>query len=472
MGQKPRELTPHAGPYHYLGAEMRTWRTQRRLSLAKLGRKITFNPSYMARVERGEQAPSADLVTAYDHALSAGGSLVRIYRRITEGGGVDTLLRGHVSSPEPHVSNDHVSLEGESGIRAVSSEGISVPVRTDDGRIIFVSLSRRALLSVLGAGAALAATAETAGAASIAPPPDLAVSGMNPIEHLRVTRRVLIDNDNLFGPLQLVPVVQRQIAAIKALRESLRGSDRIQLLQLQAQYSELCAWLHQDAGNFRASQHWIREALEMSHMAGDSELTAFILARRAQLAGDMLDSVSAVDAAEAAEAMVPSRSRLAAVAATYAAHGYALRDDAAACKRAYDRAHDLRESMDPDPASPWGVWLDAAYIDVQRAHSLNLLGEHTSAAEAFRKAINELPAGYHRDRGVYLAREALAHAGAGEAAQAATIGLQALRIGVETGSARITRELVHLDQELTQWHAVSNVAEFKEAMTESVLHQA
>ncbi|MCM2418997.1 helix-turn-helix transcriptional regulator [Streptomyces sp. RKAG293] len=472
MGQRPNDLTPHASPQHYLGAEMRSWRSQRGLSLGKLSKLIRFNTSYMARVERGGQAASVELVKAYDRQLQAGDSLNRIQRSILEGASLDVLLRGHVANPGTHVAKEPVALAAQAALEAPSAEGISVPVRTDDGRIIFVSLSRRAMIGALGAGAALAATSDLPAAASVPRQPNLLLSGADPIQHLRETRRVLIDNDNLFGPHRVIPLVQQQIAAIKALRADRRGTDRRQLIQLQTQYSELCGWLYQDVGDFRAAQHWMHEALEASHMSGDPELTVYVLARRGQLAGDMRDPVEAVDVAEAAEDLAAPRSRLAAVAATYAAHGHALRNDPAACQQAYDHARDLLGTMDSDPASPWGVWLDAPYIEVQRAHSLAILGDHRAAAEGFRSAIVRLPPGYHRDRGVYLAREAVAHAGAGEAEQAATVGAQALSIGIETGSARITQELARLDGDLDKWRAVPAVADFKTAMDDALIHQA
>ncbi|GLV86571.1 hypothetical protein Slala03_62600 [Streptomyces lavendulae subsp. lavendulae] len=472
MGQRPNDLTPHASPQHYLGAEMRAWRTHWGLSLGKLSGSILFNSSYMARVERGGQAASADLVRAYDDALGASGSLVRLHASILEGVSLDALPKGDVANRRTHVANGSVALAGESGIQAPSEEGMSVPVRSDDGRIIFVSLSRRALIGALGAGAAIAASSDLSAAASPAPRADLVASGADPIELLQATRKVLIDNDNLFGPHKVIPTVQQQIAAIKELRADRRGTDRRQLLQLQTQYSELCGWLYQDLGDFRAAQHWMREALEASHMSGDDELTTYILARRSQLAGDMNDPIEAVDVAEAAEDRAAPRSRLAAVAATYGAHGHALRNDPLSAQRAYEHALELHAGMDPDPRSPWGVWLDAAYIDVQRAHSLAALGDHRGAAEGFRNAIGRLPAGFHRDRGVYLGREAVSLARAGEAEQAAAVGLQALSIAKETGSDRISRELAQLDGILDQWRTVPGVTDFKGALTDAVLRQA
>lgn len=66
---------------------------------------------------------------------------------------------------------------------------------------------------------------------------------------------------------------------------------------------------------------------------------------------------------------------------------------------------------------------------------------------------------------MYLAREALAHAGAYDPEHAAAAGLQALAIAEETGSGRIIYELAGLDSELMRWTKIPAVAEFREALT-------
>ena len=95
----------------------------------------------------------------------------------------------------------------------------------------------------------------------------------------------------------------------------------------------------------------------------------------------------------------------------------------------------------------------------------SVLGKHEHAAAVFQQAIRDLPPAYRRDRGVYLAREALAHAGAHDPEQAAAAGLQALAIAEETGSGRIIYELATLDDGLTRWATVPAVSEFREALT-------
>jgi len=241
---------------------------------------------------------------------------------------------------------------------------------------------------------------------------------------------------------------------------------------MQSQYAEFCSWLYQDAGDHHAAQYWIDRALEWSHVAVDRELTVFILARKAQLAGDMRQAGDAVDVAEAALSMAPVGSRLAAVAATYAAHGYSLAGNREKTIRAYDRARSLLHAVEPTDSTKWGGWLDEPYIAVHQAHSLAVLGDHSSAANGFQTAIDALPKSYTRDRGVYLARSAVANAGGNQAEHAAKIGLSALAIGIETGSDRIMRELVHLRDILPKSSIETDVSNFHAAMNDILGRQS
>lgn len=209
-------------------------------------------------------------------------------------------------------------------------------------------------------------------------------------------------------------------------------------------------------------------ALEWAHVSGDVDSAAFILARKSQLAGDMQDPAEAVAVAEASMRLAGGRSRIGGVAATYASHGYGLAGERAACDRLCDNA---RESLDDAGGTglPWAKFFDAAYIGVHHARSLAALGDYERAAEIFRSALNGLNGDYHRDRGVYLAREAAAYAGAGEADHAAGIALQALAVGAETRSGRIFTELGTVEQRLTPAASSPAVRAFTEALNSVVL---
>jgi hypothetical protein len=82
-----------------------------------------------------------------------------------------------------------------------------------------------------------------------------------------------------------------------------------------------------------------------------------------------------------------------------------------------------------------------------------------------------MPGGYHRDRGVYLARHAAACAGAREPEQAVSLGTQALRIAQDTGSGRIVDALAQLDSRLQQWEKTARVVEFRASFNDILLHE-
>lgn len=470
MGQRPNELTPDASPVHAWGAELRALREGRGMSLRKLAADALIDHSHLGRFERAEREPDRSQVLRLDGALDANGSLVRQWDRMRQARGDE----GHVASSAAHVAKPSVDLVGSLPLQAPSDgEGISIPCRLEDGSVVWVALYRRALLrGGIGIGGAAAVGLGSPAVAVPAARRARATSayGSTPVEHLRRTRRLLIDSDNLLGPRQILGTVREHIDVIGQLRRDAQGADRRSLLELQTQFGEFLSWLYQDLGDATQAQHWLDRAFQWSHTVGDSELTAYVLARKAQLAGDMADVTEVVDLAEAAQRMAAPRSRLAAVARTFEAYGHALRGESSQSERALDSVRNSLDVVASDPG-PWGVWLDASYVEVHRAHGLEALGRHQDAAEAFAGAIRALPDGYHRDRGVYLARQAVALAGARAPEQASAVGLQALAVAEDTGSGRIVTELARLDQALAPWGKVPEAADFRTTLSSSPLYE-
>lgn len=472
MGQQRRVLTPEKSALHLWGSELRAWRDRRSLSLAGLHELIRYDRSYLARLERAEQFPPKHVAEACDRALNTEGELIRLWNM------ADRERRnhpGHVANREEHVANLARAMDLPPVDQTSSeAEGVVVPCRALDGRIIWVSVPRRMfLLGGLGAAAGAVVGPNRTGPTgpTIRMPRIPDADDVSPVEHLRRVRRVLIDSDNLLGPGHIIPTVHEHIGVIQQLRADQEGADRRSLLHLQAEYAEFAGWLHQDAGDFQRAQFWLDRALEWAHATGDQEMVTFVMARKGQLAGDMRDCSGAVDLAEAAATIARDGSRLQATAATYGAYGHALAGRGTVSLRALDNARELAGRPNDDPGSPWATWLDDAYIEVHRARCLSVLGNHTQAAEIFQQAIKDLPQSFRRDRGVYLAREALAHAGAEDPEQAAATGLCALAIAQETKSGRIITELVRLDSELTRWKTARSVADFREALTSVIPSQ-
>lgn len=475
MGQRPNELTPHASPRHFWGAELRNLRTSNGLSLADLGRRLHVNASYLAKIERAERPVHPELASDCDRVLKTGGALVRLYALIESGDAReerDVSRPGQdVASSNGHVANTPVSMAAEevSAAPLKSNGEITLPVRTPDGRIVYVPLSRRHFLQGLGATAAGIVTTPAANAlASTAPSSNDQAA---PIEHFQALRKTLADSDNLFGPRRVIATVREQINLMQDLRKSYRGTDLRDLLRVQTEYADLLGWLHQDSGDHPAAAFWLDRALEWAHMSADQDAVVFILSRKSQLAGDVGDGAEAIAAAEAGIRMSTPHSRLAAIATTQSIRGYALLGDEAGCSRAYDAARELLTGAQPDTLS-WGQFFDTSYIDVHHAQSQVLLGNYQTAAEKYDNAIAAMPRGFRRDQGVYLAREALAYAGGKEAEHAANLAISALTIGAETGSGRILGELGQVHGALEPWQTVSAVRQFRDTYTDTLLQQS
>ncbi|MCX5230428.1 DNA-binding protein [Streptomyces sp. NBC_00233] len=353
---------------------------------------------------------------------------------------------------------------GQAGSAGDDEDTVVVPARIH-GRILFVPVPRRVVLASGLAG--LAATAVPATTATAAT--ELADLG-SPFEHFAQLRRVMIQADNLIGPRHVLPALQQHLVSLAVRRRAARGADAVAFLALETRYEELAGWFAQDIGDERAARGHTAKALDASHIAGDSDLTAYILGRKAQLAVDTGHPSDALGLATAARRTARAGSRLEVIAILHEAHAHAVLGEGDEARRAYDSALTLLGSADTDGV--WGSWLDTAYVNTARARSLAALGEYEQAAAGFDSAIAALPPSYRRDRGVYLARAARAHAGTGNMPLAARIGAQAVGIAAETGSARIIGQLDRLDRMLIPAAAEDGVAEFRAALDRIVLHPA
>ncbi|MEV6654953.1 helix-turn-helix transcriptional regulator [Streptomyces sp. NPDC051219] len=483
MGQRPNQLTPGAGPWHRWGHELREIRISRRLSQQSLATLALIDRSHLARLERAERPVPRQIAVVVDEVLDACGALVRLWEwaerqapRFCTGDAPVGQERGlsrartldHGASPAADGASAAVDVAsgmfGQAGSDTDDADTVVVPCRVH-GRILFVPVPRRVVLASSLAG--LAATALPAPAAIAS---SISSDMGSPVEHYTQLRRVLIQTDNLIGPRHVLPALRQHLVQLTMRRRTARGSDAVRLLALETRYEELAGWLAQDIGDERTAHGHTARALDASHITGDSDLTAYILGRKAQLAVDTGHPTDALGLAAAARRTARPGSRLEVIAVMHQAHAHAVLGDAPQALHEYDTALALLGRTDND--SVWGSWLDEAYIHTARARSLAVLGRYEQAAEGFDTAIAALPAAYRRDRGVYLARAARANAGTGNTLLAAQIGLQAVGIAAETGSARIISQLDRLDHALAPAAREQGVPEFREALDRIVLHPA
>ncbi|GAA1974478.1 tetratricopeptide repeat protein [Amycolatopsis minnesotensis] len=357
------------------------------------------------------------------------------------------------------------------------NEMVVFPATSHSGDVVNVNVPRRTILAgSLGVISGTGFLGENSSINEFSNVPDsnsdeqassLLDSEVNPVSHFTQMKSVLADNDNLFGPGKIMETVREQIATMQSLRRQWRGEDYHRLVGVQTQFADLLGWLYQDSGKYEEASFWIDRSLQWAHSSREPNTAAFILARRSQLSSDLGDAPEAIDSGEAALAM--SRSpRVSAVAATFAAHGYALRGDATESAKLYDLARSQLEHLNTTPEDKYGLFFTAEYLSVYEGHSFAALGEYAKSAEAFQTALRGLPSTFRRDRGVYLAWQALAKAGAADPDTAVEIGTKALWIARETNSSRILHYLRQLNKELeAKWPKANSVKKFTAALTGS-----
>ena len=106
-------------------------------------------------------------------------------------------------------------------------------------------------------------------------------------------------------------------------------------------------------------------------------------------------------------------------------------------------------------AEQWGTAClrNPQYVEVQRATCYTRLGEARAADRLWSQIIPSAPTAARRDVGVWTARQATAVAKGGEPERAVELSRSAVRIALDTGSARARRELGTVETAMRPWQA-------------------
>ncbi|MDV5148565.1 Twin-arginine translocation pathway signal [Streptomyces sp. SBC-4] len=257
--------------------------------------------------------------------------------------------------------------------------------------------------------------------------------------------------DMLLGPHDLIGTLGPQYQLIDKLTRSATGETRRGLLRVGAAYAALVGWLYQDAGDLSAASFWRGVTQEIALRARDPHLVGYAMVNFAQVRTDLGDGAGVVDLCEAAlddDQVVP---KIRVMAMQQQAHGASLMRDRGAVDRLIDEAGRILPRVDDD--LPWGnaCRRTPGYLEVQRATCYGRLGLGVEASDLWSQVLNVVPATARRDRGVYMARHATAAATAREPEQAVEIARDVAVIAVETGSARMRRELATLELAMRPW---------------------
>jgi transcriptional regulator with XRE-family HTH domain len=431
------EHDPGGATAEVLGIALRELREQAGLSLRELGRRALYDYTRLSRAEHGDILIPEHQVQILDDVLHAGGLLV-------------SLRRGMPAAPAAVTARP---------CNVAGSEPVILEIRLPGGGGITMSLSRRQFTQILATGA-LSAAFPPGGS------PDDAARATSALEQparvdakvLGYFRRTLAEfyrADKMLGPGRLIGPVLAQIHVLDGLRRSARPPHADPLFQVLSQYGEMAGWLLQDSGDLDAAASWSRRAAEWAQCAGDANMTAYMLVRQANIAVLEGDHAAVVQLAAAARRTPgPVDPKLTALALQQQARGHARLGDQRDCLALLDQATDTltRHPRVTTPGAPdYLQAYDLRTLTEQSAACHQLTGHPGTAVTILETAIAQTSPALARDRGHLTAKLAVAitRTRQPDPARAASLGLQALAVARDTGSARITGELRTLDQQLT-----------------------
>lgn len=250
MAQRQAELTPHASPAHFWGAELRTRRLAKGMSLDALGKLVYRDRSYLAKIERGQRSIPPDLARACDQAVGAEGTLIRLHALIASTDG------GYVASSDDDVANapDRVARDASPLDHGASLADL-LPTPRSGG------------------------SPHQSGLA-IPRPPAIAEHGDSDyLESIRGYIRSLISLDNRFGGADLVKIAVRFFNSLhnQLGAGSYDRSIETDLNAAAGELAEVVGWLAYDAELHDLVRRMNQESLYFSRLAGDRTIELLTL---------------------------------------------------------------------------------------------------------------------------------------------------------------------------------------------------
>ncbi len=435
------------------GLTLRQLRDQAGLSLRELGKRALYDYTRLSRAERGQILIPERQVQVLDDVLHADGLL--------------TALRRGAAASAPGALAGHCSVAG--------SGSVILDIRLPSGGSITMSLSRRQFAQLLATGALSSAlpgirtTEDAARSARALDEPARLDS-----EVLGYFRRALDEYyraDKMLGPRRLIGPVLAQIDVLDELRRGARPPYADPLLRILARYGEMAGWLLQDSGALEAAANWSRQAGEWAHCAGDVNMAAYMLIRQANIAALADDHAGVVQLAAAARRIPgPVDPKLIALALQQQARGHVRLGEHHDCFTLLDRAagtlHEHPHVTDQD-APVYLHQYDLRALTEQSAACYLAAGRADAAVTILEDTIAATSPVLARDRGHLTSKLAVAitRTAQPDPARAASLGLQALSVARDTGSARIMRELRTLDAQLTErWPGYPASRSFRDAL--------
>jgi dienelactone hydrolase len=270
--------------------------------------------------------------------------------------------------------------------------------------------------------------------------------------------------DMLLGPRALINTVTAQCNLIGQLMDNADEPTRQRMAVVGTSFSTFAAWLYLDTGDIAAALYWHDTAQEMAHRSRDREAIACALVDRAMARTDQGIGAAVVDLCNGALVDAGHLSpEIRVFALQQQAHGASLLGDRRQADTLLDAAGELIDQVDVE------VWGTAClrtphYVEVQRATCYGRLGLAREALGVWQQVIPAAPSNARRDVGVWMARQATLSASLREPERTVELARHAVKVALETGSARVRRELATTEITMTPWQAEPVGQDFAEAL--------
>ncbi|WP_305787281.1 helix-turn-helix domain-containing protein [Symbioplanes lichenis] len=374
------------------GPELRRQRLQARLSLAELGAKVHYSPSYLSRLETGERRPSEDVARKLDQALRING-----------------VLQGMLGRP---VEPDDGASEGWLSPYDIQASPVAGEISPSVG--VVLDAMRQGLVHLRAVGQVSAPAAVQALASEQSGSLTEACAGWTVLE--RAQALVLASRYAEFAGW----MAQEADDDATAFRLTRRAA----ALAAAANDRELVAYA------------LIRRAV-------------ILLCRGRQHARKVIDLARQVRA-EASDPWIRG------MAVQREAQGYALLGEDGRCRRALDEADALVSApaggADAMAAVPLGSSHGTDSTTILRGWCLHELGDPDGAAHALTAGLRQVPGTASRARSRLGARLALSLTGAGDVDQACTVLESVLPLAPLVDSATLRTDLRRVGTDLRRWH--------------------
>jgi tetratricopeptide (TPR) repeat protein len=377
VGRPPKPLDASASALAGLGAELRKLRLEQGLTLIRLGELTGYSRQHLGAVERAEVAPSEDVVTACERALSAGGQLIALFPAVVREQAAfrharETTRHAHTHVPDQDIDWSHL------------------------------------------------ATAATR--SSVSP-------GM--VEQLElITDRQRALYHELTSAEMLVPV-QAHLGLLLSLLEATHSEPlRHRIASAASEAAGFAAWIWHDLGDpYNSSRHYTT-AERLRPEAANPALHSYVTAYHALACGHAPGAIDyarqALDTAPKATTHL-TRSWLCAVAANVVA-----RVDPAEAVRLLGQARDHFDAV--EGREEWMYEFDRTALAGYRGQCHLQLGQPTDAIGAFAEAIASVPASCVRRKAQFTLGLAEAYLASGDVDEALTLASDSVRVFASRGS--------------------------------------